>query len=60
MALCQKKAAGESASVNKKETSAYVSDVLPGSLERYDANDIYNVDETEHVLQVVTRQYLYH
>lgn len=41
-----KKAAGESASVNKEETSAYVSDVLPGLLERYDANDIYNVDET--------------
>lgn len=41
-----KKVAGESASVNKEDTSAYISDVLPGLLERYSANDIYNVDET--------------
>ena len=45
-ALVSKKASGESASVNKEETSAYLTDVLPGLLERYDANDIYNVDET--------------
>ena len=47
MALCQKRLQVKVLqSTKKKETSAYVSDVLPGLLERYDANDIYNVDET--------------
>ena len=44
--LVSKKIAGESASVNKEETDHYIQNVLPALLQRYNAEDIYNVDET--------------
>ena len=44
--LISKKLAGESASVNREDTDNYMSTVLQPLLQRYDAEDIYNVDET--------------
>ena len=44
--LVSKKAAGESASVNRIKTDNYAKNVLPTLLERYNPEDIYNVNET--------------
>ena len=44
--LVSKKASGERASVNIEQTEQYSQTVLKALLERYNADDIYNVDKT--------------
>ena len=44
--LVSKRAAGESASVEKEATEDYIIHTLQPLLDRYAADDIYNVDET--------------
>ena len=43
--LSSKKKAGESAPVNKEQTDHFTENALPSLLEKYELDDIYNVDE---------------